>query len=83
METESPIYNQIVQMENILLHEMITMIQNKGCRVLDVNTDCVYCEFPDDQLPFELVDNNINSYYWGDGVYKYMLESIDKRLTVE
>jgi energy-coupling factor transporter ATP-binding protein EcfA2 len=83
METESPIYNQIVQMENILLHEMIIMIQNKGGRVLDVNTDCVYCEFPNDNLPFELVNNNINSYYWGDGVYKYKLESIDKRLTVE
>jgi hypothetical protein len=63
---------------------MNTLMKNKGGRVLDVITDCIYCEFPDDQLPLELVENSINYYYyWGNGVYKYKIESIDRHLTVE
>jgi hypothetical protein len=56
METESPIYNQIVQIENIMMHELKMIIEQKGGRhVVSVNTDCCYCEFPNGEFPLKLL----------------------------
>lgn len=85
METESPIYNQIVQIENVMIFEMMQMIQNAGGKVLDLNTDCCSCIFPDNVFPFT-VDNNNNivGHYFDEFqlVSKYKLETKD-RLSIE
>ena len=53
-ESETPIYNQVIEMEIINLYEMYKLItQNKG-EVLDLNTDCCVCTFENDLLPFNL-----------------------------
>ena len=45
-ETESPLYNMILEMEAIELHKLATIIQSKGGQVLDLSTDSVSCVFP-------------------------------------
>ncbi len=77
METEAPIYNQVVQQEQIELHKLIKTVESKKGTVLDVNTDCVACIFPDNKLPFEIVEEiQLNGHYWDkEGKeYKYKLE---------
>lgn len=78
METESPLYNQIIQIENIMMHELKTIIEQKGGNVVSINTDCCYCEFPG-EFPFKMAQDGINieGYYFGDDVYKYKLEIKD------
>jgi len=79
MDTESPIYNQIVQIENIMMHELKTMIEEKGGNVVSINTDCCYCEFPDGVFPFKMADDgkNLDGFYFDDKqtIYKYKLEN--------
>ena len=77
METESPIYNQILQEEQIELHKLIKLVESKGGTVLDVNTDAVSCIFPDNKLPFKIVEDiQLRDQYWDKKrtVYKYKLE---------
>ena len=40
-ETESCLYNQVIQMENILMHELKTLIESKNGKVVDINTDAI------------------------------------------
>jgi hypothetical protein len=77
METEAPIYNQVGQQEQIELHKLIKIIECKKGTVLDVNTDCVACIFPNNNLPFEIVEEiQLNGHYWDDEgkVCKFKLE---------
>jgi hypothetical protein len=56
VETESPLYDQIVQQEIIELHKLQTLIKSKGGKVTDLNTDAITCTFKDNKFPFELSD---------------------------
>jgi hypothetical protein len=58
LECEVPIYNQIIQQEAINLHKLTLLIKTNGGDVLDLNTDAVNCTFPDNEFPFELLDEN-------------------------
>ena len=44
-ETESAIYNQILQSEAIELHKLGQIIKANGGTILDLNTDCISCVF--------------------------------------
>ena len=44
-ESETPIYNMILELENINMYELTLEIKKKGGCTLDLNTDCVICEF--------------------------------------
>ena len=44
-ETESPIYNQIVELEAIELHKLGEIIKANNGTILDINTDCISCVF--------------------------------------
>jgi hypothetical protein len=82
METEAPIYNQIVQLENIELHRLAKLIELNNGQVLDLKTDCIACAFKDNKFPFALTDNrNIKGYYFdnNNAVPKYKIE-VSKRL---
>ena len=59
MDTEAPIYEQIVQIEAIELHKLSKIIESKSGKVLDLSTDKIICNFPDNILPFELDGDNI------------------------
>ena len=85
IETEKPIYDQILDLEAIALYELSKLIKSKGGEVLDLNTDCISCSFPNDVLPFELDGKNIKGYYFDDvnKVPKYKLEDKNTRLQVE
>ena len=87
METEMMIYNMVVQMEAIQLHELSLIIQSKNGIVLDLNSDAITCIFPDDKFPFELYDDNVNirGFYHDKlrQVPKYKLEDKDDRIRVE
>jgi hypothetical protein len=56
LETEAPIYNQIIQMENIELHKLAMIIEDNYGTVLDLKTYCVDCWFNCDGIPFKLLD---------------------------
>ena len=61
-ESETPVYKMVLELGNINLYELTLEIKRKGGTVLDLNTDCVVCEF--EKLPFEIDDeNNIRGYY--------------------
>jgi hypothetical protein len=45
--------------EAIALHKLSNLIKSKGGIVLDLNTDCISCSFPNDVFPFELIDEKI------------------------
>ena len=80
-ETESPLYHQIVQMENIEMYKLKKLIESKGGVVLDLNTDACSCIFPDDVLPLELIDDeNIKGYYYDKNQEfpKYKIEIKDR-----
>ena len=51
-ETEAPVYNQILDLEAIEVHRLISEIEKRGGQCLSVRTDCVECVFPDDIFPF-------------------------------
>jgi hypothetical protein len=64
-ETESPTYNQIVQIENILIHKLKVLIESQNGVVIDLNTDACTCIFPDDKFPFKMLDNeNLDGYFY-------------------
>ena len=54
VETERPLYDQIVQQEIIELHKLKTLIESKGGKVTDLNTDAITCTFEDNKFLFEL-----------------------------
>ena len=83
METEAPIYEQIMQLEAIELHKLKLIIESKGGVVLDLSTDCIICNFPEtNKLPFELDGDNLKGYYFDDEnkVNKYKIEHTNDRL---
>jgi 5-methylcytosine-specific restriction endonuclease McrA len=83
IETERPLYDQIVQQEAMELHRLQILVESKGGIVTDINTDAITCTFPDDKFPFDLIDaKNINGYYWDElkTVPKYKLEKNAKRV---
>jgi 5-methylcytosine-specific restriction endonuclease McrA len=83
IETERPLYDQIVQQEAMELHRLQILVESKGGIVTDINTDAITCTFPDDKFPFDLIDEkNINGYYWDElkTVPKYKLEPNGKRV---
>jgi hypothetical protein len=85
-DTEAPLYNQIIDLEAIEVHKLMTIIKEKGGTVLDVSTDCVSAVFPTDELPFELVDDiNIKGYYYdkAEKFPRYKLEDKTERLKIE
>jgi hypothetical protein len=85
IETEQPIYDQILDIEAIELHKLSKIIESKNGIVLDLKTDCISCIFPDNKFPFDLIDDkNLKHYYWDENntLPKYKIES-GKRLEVE
>jgi len=86
METEAPIYEQILQLEAIQLHKLSQIVESKGGVVLDLSTDKVICTFPYNVFPFELEDEiNIKGFYYDDKctVHRYKLEFKNDRLKHE
>ena len=86
IETEISIYDQILDLEAIALHKLSTLIKSKDGIVLDLNTDCISCTFPNDVFPFELInEKNIEGYYYDDEnkVPMYKLEKKNTRLQIE
>ena len=86
-ETEATIYNQILELEAIELHKLMTIIREKNGIVLDVATDCVSCVFPDNINPFTVASDGINieGYYYDElkTAPKYKLEEKEGRLKTE
>jgi 5-methylcytosine-specific restriction enzyme A len=82
IETERPLYDQIVQQESMELHRLKTLVESKGGIVTDINTDAITCTFPDDKFPFDLIDEKNLNYYWDElkTVPKYKLEPNAKRV---
>jgi hypothetical protein len=86
LETESPIYNQILQQEQIELHKLSQLVKAHSGVILDYNTDAINCVFPDNKFPFELVEDStaiqLNGHYWdkSNEVYKYKIEYNKERL---
>ena len=87
-ETESPLYEMVVEMEAIELHKLSqTVKQNKGT-VLDLSTDCVVCTFPKNILPFAIDEEdgvNIKGFYYDQEQThsKYKLEQKEGRIKHE
>jgi hypothetical protein len=84
-ETESAIYNQIIELEAIELHKLGQIIKANGGTILDLNTDCISCVFKSNDLPFELEDDiNIKGYYYDEAktLAKYKIEHKEERLQV-
>ena len=83
IESEAPIYNQIIQMENIEMHKLKTLIESKGGNVLDINTDAITCEF--EKFPWTINDDsNINEFHFEKKKYTpiYKIEHKDERLLI-
>ena len=82
IETERPLYDQIVQQEAMELHRLQTLVEAKGGVVTDINTDAITCYFADDKFPFDLIDDKNLDYYWDElkTVPKYKLEKNAKRV---
>ena len=78
-ETESPFYNQIVQIENILIHKLKVLIESKNGVVIDLNTDACTCIFPDYKFPFKMLDDeNLDDYFYDKETPMYKLEFKDR-----
>ena len=85
IETEQPLYDQILDIEAMELHKLAELIKSKGGQILDLKTDAINFYMQDNIFPFELEDEkNLKDYYWDDKnkVPKYKIE-IAKRLNVE
>ena len=85
LETQAPIYNQILQQEQIELHKLGQLIKSHSGVILDYNTDAINCTFPENKFPFELVDEiQLNNQYWDkkNKVYKYKIEHNKERLKI-
>ena len=84
-ETESAIYNQIIELEAIQLHKLGQIIKANGGTILDLNTDCISCVFTGNDLPFDLEDDvNVKGYYYDEAktLAKYKIEHKETRLQV-
>ena len=83
LETEAPIYNQILQQEQIELHKLIKIVEVNNGKVWDVNTDSVACTFENNELPFELDGINLSGFYWDDEklIPKYKVEDKNRLMT--
>jgi hypothetical protein len=65
IETEQPIYDQILDIEAIELHKLSRIIEKNGGTCLDLKTDAITCIFENNEFPFELIDDiNLDGYYW-------------------
>ena len=53
-----------LEMENINLYEMCKEIERLGGTVLDMNTDCAVCAFPDSKLPFRCDRQHVVKGYY-------------------
>ena len=64
-ETEMPIWNQIVEMANIQLDILKSLITRKSGIILETKTDSVSCIFPNNLNPFELDEEviDLNGFY--------------------
>ncbi len=83
LETQAPIYHQILQQEQIELHKLGQLIKAHSGVVLDYNTDAIHCIFPENKFPFKLVDEiQLKGHYWDktNKVYKYKIEYNKERL---
>ena len=61
-ESESPIYNQILDLSHIELHKLIQIIKSEKGIVLDLSTDCVFPkDFP---CQIENDSSNVIEYYY-------------------
>lgn len=80
-ETESCLYNQIIQMENILIHELKLLIESKNGKIVDINTDAISFITDNNEFPFSLLnDGSINGYYWDTQkkINKYKFEQKER-----
>jgi hypothetical protein len=57
VETEPPLYHQIVQQEMIELHKIKMLVESKGEKTTDLNTDAIICTFLGEKYPFNLIDD--------------------------
>ena len=77
-ETESPIYNMIIDMEAIELDRLMKVVWDAEGYSLDLKTDCVSCVFKKYRMPFTLEEGSrhLKGYYWDakGKVPKYKLE---------
>jgi len=83
LETQAPLYHQILQQEQIELHKLGQLIKAHDGVILDYNTDAINCVFPDNAFPFKLVDEiQLKGHYWDQSneVYKYKIEYNKERL---
>ena len=63
------------------MHKLGQLIKLHSGVILDYNTDAINCIFPDNKLPFELVEDiQLNGHYWdkSNKVYKYKLNTKKK-----
>ena len=75
-----------MDLEAIALHKLAILIESKNGTVLDLNTDCITCNFKDNKFPFELDNNkNIIGHYYDDENKEllYKLEDKTTRLQIE
>ncbi len=77
-------YNKKLQNCIIInLHKLKFLIESKGGKVTDLNTDASTCTFEDNKFPFDLSDGkNIDDDYWDDDktILKYKLEPMGKHV---
>ena len=85
VETEKPIYDQIMDLEAIHLHKLAKIIESNNGQVLDLNTDCVTCTFKNNEFPFTMNNNILEGYYYDNEnmVPMYKLEDKNTRLQIE
>jgi len=78
VETERPLYDQIVQQKIIELHTLKLLFESYGGKVTDLNTDAITCTFPNSEFPMDIINNN----YWDDvkTILKYKLEETAKHV---
>jgi len=86
-ESESPLYEMVLEMEAIELHKLASLIKEAKGKVVDLSTDCVVCSFPKNVLPFTLEEDglNIKGFYYGNDETKpkYKLEQKEGRIKHE
>ena len=75
-ETETPLYNMVLDMEAILLHKLMKKVEQNQGTVVDVMTDCVTCYFKKG-FPFKkFADGNLDCLYYSDGKPTVKLEAM-------
>jgi hypothetical protein len=88
-ETESVIYNMILELEAIELHKLTKIIEQNNGYILDLSTDSVSCVFLKKEFPFNIDvqpdgKQYINGFYYDteNSLHRYKLEDKD-RLKIE